>query len=102
MFWSTNKPLTRKKGWHLVHKEKSPDKLDVSRRSLEAIDLESLSLRGTNLRDAHLTGVDRSSATLREGDRYGRWYCVRFDGADLRRAKVDLSYIDKAGLALYV
>ena len=102
MFWSTNKSFTREKGVRLLQKANSPDKLDVSRRHVEAIDLKSISLRGTNLRYANLTGADLSSATPRERDRYDRWYCVRFDGAALREARVDLSYIDKAGLALYV
>jgi uncharacterized protein YjbI with pentapeptide repeats len=107
MFWRKNKPFTREKGIASSSKGKSPDTLDLSRRNGEAIDLKSISLRGTNLRDANLTeaqlsGADLSSATLMDVDSYDHWYCVRFDGANLRRAKVELSYIDKAGLSLYV
>ena len=107
MFWRKNKPFPREKGMASSSKGKSPDTLDLSRRNGEAIDLKSSSLRGPNLRDANrteadLSGADLSSATRRDMDSYDRWYCVRFDGANLRGAKVDLSYIDKAGLSLYV
>jgi len=91
MFWRKNNSLTREKGWHLIQKAKSPDKLDLSSQNTEA-----------QLSEADLSGADLSSATRRDMDSYDRWYCVRFDGANLRGAKVDLSYIDKAGLSLYV
>jgi uncharacterized protein YjbI with pentapeptide repeats len=91
MFWRKNKPFTREKGLRLLQKAKSPDQLDLNRRNTEA-----------QLSEADLSGADLSSATLMDVDSYDHWYCVRFDGAKLRGAKVDLSYIDKAGLSLYV
>jgi hypothetical protein len=86
MFWRKNTPFTREKGWHLLQKAKSPSTLDLSRRNTEA----------------QLSEADLSSASLMDVDSYDRWYCVRFDAAKLREAKVDLSYIDKSGLLLYV
>ncbi len=92
MFWRKNNSLTREKGWHLIQKAKSPDKLDLSSQNTEA-----------QLSEADLSEADLSSATRMEDvDSYDDWYCVRFDGAKMRRARVDLSYIDKSGLSLYV
>ena len=39
---------------------------------------------------------------MMDEDSCDHWYYVRFEGANLSRAKVDLSCIDQAGLSLDV
>src|SRR3989442_1563412 len=77
-----DKPLTRADVERFLHEAGSSDKLNLSGRNLEKINLAHFSLWGADLRDADLTNADLRDADLSGADLSG----ADLSGADLSGA----------------